>query len=204
MKIYLIRHGQTDWNIQGKIQGSHDIPLNAVGEEQARLVAHGMDCRPVKKIFSSTLKRAVETARKIGERQNVDIYLMPGLIEVEFGDWEGMTWAEIKEKYPAEYERWDLNPVDVAPPGGETQMEVLKRVAETMKTIMGMTDQHEDIAIVTHGATMAYIVSYLMQGHPDEAELIVNNASITTVNYSPLTEDYMMLEVNDTSHLGDA
>lgn len=203
MKIYLIRHGQTDWNIQGKIQGSHDIPLNETGERQAEQLSVGMDKRPVKKIFSSTLERAVGTARKIGERQNVDIYLMQGLIEVEFGDWEGMTWDEIKEKYPAEYERWELNPVDVAPPGGETQVDVLKRVAKTMNTIMDMTDKHEDIAIVTHGATMAYIVSYLMRNHPEESELIVKNASITTVNYSPLTDDYMMLEVNDISHLDE-
>ena len=76
MKLYLIRHGQTDWNIQGKIQGSHDIPLNDTGRAQAKLVAEGMDSRPVTKIFSSTLMRAVETARMIGDRQHVDIYLV--------------------------------------------------------------------------------------------------------------------------------
>ena len=100
MKLYLIRHGQTDWNIQGKIQGSHDIPLNDTGRAQAKLVAEGMDSRPVTKIFSSTLVRAVETARMIGDRQQVETYLVPGLIEVEFGKWEGMTWDEIKAKYP--------------------------------------------------------------------------------------------------------
>ncbi len=64
MKIYLIRHGQTDWNIQGKIQGSHDIPLNETGRRQAELLAKGMDSRPVLRIFSSTLTRAMETAEK--------------------------------------------------------------------------------------------------------------------------------------------
>ena len=204
MKIYLIRHGQTDWNIQGKIQGSHDIPLNETGREQARLLAIGMASRPVRKIFSSTLKRAVETARMIGESQSVDIYLAPGLMEVEFGKWEGMTWDEIKEQYPAEYERWNLNPVDVAPPGGETQADVLKRVASSIEAVMGMTDKREDIAIVTHGATMAYIVAYLMRNHPEESEIIVENASITTINYNPLTDDYMLLDANDTSHLKEA
>lgn len=201
MKLYLIRHGQTDWNIQGKIQGSHDIPLNETGRKQARMLAEGMDSRPVTKIFSSTLKRAVETAKMIGDRQKVDIYLVPGLIEVEFGQWEGMTWQEIQAQYPAEYERWSINPVDVAPPGGETQMEVMTRVAGAVETVMGMTDKREDIAVVSHGATMAYIVAYLMRNHPEESEIIVENASITTVNYNPLTQDYMLLEVNDTSHL---
>lgn len=200
MKLYLIRHGQTDWNIQGKIQGSHDIPLNDTGRAQARLVAEGMDHRPVTKIFSSTLMRAVETARTVGDRQNVDIYLVPGLIEVEFGRWEGMTWEEIKEKYPEEHERWFMNPVDVAPPGGETQTEVMERVAGAVETVMGMTNGREDIAVVSHGATIAYMISYLMRDHSEESEIIVDNASITTVNYNPITQDYMLLEVNDTSH----
>jgi probable phosphoglycerate mutase len=160
-----------------------------------------MDSRPVTKIFSSTLMRAVETARMIGDRQHVDIYLVPGLIEVEFGKWEGMTWAEIKEQYPNEYERWFINPVEVAPPGGETQMMVMERVAGAIETVMGMTNGREDIAVVSHGATMAYIVAYLMRNHPEESEIIVDNASITTVNYNPVTQDYMLLEVNDTAHL---
>ena len=201
MKLYLIRHGQTDWNIQGKIQGSHGIPLNDTGRAQAKLVAEGMDSRPVTKIFSSTLMRAVETARMIGDRQQVETYLVPGLIEVEFGKWEGMTWDEIKEQYPAEYERWSINPVDVAPPGGETQMEAMERVAGAIEAVMEMTNGREDIAVVSHGATMAYIVAYLMRNHPEEAEIIVDNASITTVNYNPITQDYMLLEVNDTAHL---
>ena len=176
MKLYLIRHGQTDWNIQGKIQGSHDIPLNDTGRAQAKLVAEGMDSRPVTKIFSSTLMRAVETARMIGDRQQVETYLVPGLIEVEFGKWEGMT-------------------------GGETQMEAMERVAGAIEAVMEMTNGREDIAVVSHGATMAYIVAYLMRNHPEEAEIIVDNASITTVNYNPITQDYMLLEVNDTAHL---
>lgn len=97
MKIYLIRHGQTDWNIQGRIQGSHDIPLNETGRRQAELLAKGMDSRPVSRIFSSTLTRAMETAERISSRQKVEICFMPQLIEVEFGKWEGMTWEEIME-----------------------------------------------------------------------------------------------------------
>jgi len=100
MKIYLIRHGQTDWNIQGRIQGSHDIPLNEAGQRQAEQVAKGMDSRRVSRVFSSTLTRAVETAEKIGSRQKAEICSMPQLIEVEFGKWEGMTWEEIMEAYP--------------------------------------------------------------------------------------------------------
>ena len=201
MKIYLIRQGQSDWNIQGRIQGSHDIPLNEAGRRQAEQLAKGMDSRLVTRIFSSTLARAMETAQRIGSRQKVEICPMPQLIEVEFGKWEGMTWEEIMEAYPNEYRMWALNPDEVAPPGGETQEQVIKRCAEALKEIIRITGGREDIAMVSHGATIAYLVSYMMHNDPEVESMIVENASITTVNYSPLTEDYMLLEMNDTSHM---
>ncbi|HCD45176.1 MAG TPA: histidine phosphatase family protein [Lachnoclostridium sp.] len=201
MKIYLIRHGQTDWNIQGRIQGSHDIPLNEMGRSQAELLAKGMDSRPVSRIFSSTLTRAMETAERISSRQKVEIYSMPQLIEVEFGKWEGMTWDEIMEAYPKEYKLWTLSPDEASPPGGETQDQVISRCVLAVGEILRITGGREDVAIVSHGATIAYIVSYMMRNHPEVESIIVENASITTVNYSPLTEDFMLFEMNDTSHM---
>lgn len=203
MKIYLIRHGQTDWNIQGRIQGSHDIPLNEAGQRQAEQVAKGMDSRRVSRIFSSTLTRAAETAEKIGSRQKAEICSMPQLIEVEFGKWEGMTWEEIMEAYPKEYRLWALNPDEVAPPGGETQDQVISRCAQAIKEILRITGGREDVAIVSHGATIAYLISYMMRNDPDIESIIVENASITTINYSPLTENFMLLEMNDTSHIAE-
>lgn len=203
MRIYLIRHGQTDWNIQGKIQGSHDIPLNEVGRRQAEQLAEGMDTRPVTRIFSSTLTRAMETAERISQRQKVEICPMPQLIEVEFGKWEGMTWDEIREAYPGEYERWYFNPAEFTPPGGETQDDVIKRCAWSLKEILKTTNGREDVAVVSHGATVAHLVSYMMQGSQEEESIIVENASITTFHYNPLTEDFMLLEINDTAHLTD-
>ena len=106
MKIYLIRHGQTDWNLAGRIQGSHDISLNETGKRQAEYLARGMKKRPVVQIFSSKKKRAMETANAIGASQGVKVIPLDGLEEVEFGLWEGMTWKEIQEKYPEEYKIW--------------------------------------------------------------------------------------------------
>ena len=100
MKLYLIRHGQTDWNVAGKIQGCHDIPLNATGKRQAEYLAEGMSRRPVTHIFSSPQKRALETAQAIAGRQGVGVTALSGLREVEFGGWEGLTWKEIEAKDP--------------------------------------------------------------------------------------------------------
>lgn len=199
MKLYLIRHGQTDWNVAGKIQGRQDIPLNKTGLEQAELLAEGMKRRPVSKIFSSTLERAVQTASAIGRQQNAEIYLIQELAEVDFGQWEGMTWNEIQRSYPKEYERWCRNPVEVAPPGGENQTDILKRCISAVKAILA--ESREDVAIVSHGATLAHIIAFLLRDNMEADEIIVENASITTINYSPLTQDFMLLEMDDTSHL---
>lgn len=199
MKIYLIRHGQTDWNIEGKIQGRQDISLNQTGRKQAEDLAAGMDTRPVTQIFSSIQKRARETALVLGQRQNVDVRIVSGLEEVDFGQWEGLTWSEIQTQYPREYERWSLNPVEAAPPGGESQLAVWKRCADAVKLIL--SEAEGDIAIVSHGATLAHLISYFLQGKSEDFEIIVENASITTMNYSLVTQDFMLLEVNDTRHL---
>jgi alpha-ribazole phosphatase/probable phosphoglycerate mutase len=200
MKIYLIRHGQTDWNIEGRIQGTLDIPLNETGRRQAELLAKGMDSRPVSRIFSSTLTRAMETAERISSRQEVEICPMTQLIEAEFGKWEGMTWDEIMETYPKEYRLWTLNPDEVSPPGGETQDQVISRCIWAVREILRITGGREDIAIVSHGCTIAYLISFMIRNHPETESIVIENASITTVNYNPLTEDFMLLEMNDTSH----
>lgn len=199
MNLYLIRHGQTDWNIEGKIQGSTDIPLNEAGICQANDLEQGMKNRPVVQIFSSTLKRAAETAAAIGRTQQVPVELMEGLEEVGFGKWEGLTWKEIQQEYPEEHKRWSLNPVAIAPPGGELQDHIRARCSNVIERIMKQAKG--DIAVVSHGATLAYIMEYLMRDHPLEEDIIVNNASITTIHYSLLTQDFSLLQMNDTSHL---
>ena len=201
MRIYLIRHGQTDWNIQEKIQGSHDIPLNETGLRQAKLLAAGMESRPVKKIFSSTLKRAMATAEALADKQEAEIIPMPRLMEVEFGVWEGLTWKEIEENYPSEYRHWVMDPSHAAPPGGESEKEIFRRCKTAIREIITQTGGREDIAVVSHGATLACLVSVMLGPDEEDESIIVENASITTVHYSPLTEIFTVLEKNDISHL---
>ena len=202
MKLYLIRHGQTEWNVEGKIQGRTDIPLNETGRLQAHFLAAGMSSRPVVRIFTSTLKRAVETAMAVGEDQNVAVELVKSLEEIGFGKWEGRTNVEIMADYPEEYRRWMLNPVEVSPPGGELKQEIRVRCKNVMDAILEETAGLKgDIAIVSHGATLAYIIEYLMKDHPLEGDIIVKNASITTIQYSPLTGDFVMLDLNNTEHI---
>lgn len=201
MNIYLIRHGQTDWNIKGKIQGSHDIPLNETGKRQAEQLAEAMDHYPVSRVFSSTLLRARETAEKIAIRQQVPVCPMEQLIEVEFGKWEGMTWEEIKQSYPKEYGLWSVDPALSSPPEGETYKEILRRCEWALKEILRVTKAEEDAAVVSHGATLAYLLSCMMYNNPQKDQVIVGNASITTVEYNSVTRSYKLTGSNDSSHL---
>ncbi len=200
MKLYLIRHGQTDWNVAGKIQGSTDIPLNDTGRRQAACLAKGMESRPVKKVFTSTLSRAYETGLAIGESQNVPVEKIEGLEEVGYGVWEGMTMDEIREKYPGELELLYNSPVDVAPPQGEKQSQVYERCGRALETILAQAGG--DAAVVSHGATVVFLLEYLLRDNPrDEEDIIVGNASISTIDYDPEKKRFTLTQMNDRTHL---
>ena len=200
MKIYLIRHGQTDWNLEGKIQGRYDVSLNETGSKQAELLAMGMDKRPVVQIFSSRQKRALETAQAVGRRQHVDVTVIDGLEEVEFGEWEGKTWDEISREYPEEFKVWCTEPAEIVPPGGESRPQIYRRIGNALKEILRRS--RGDIAIVSHGAALAYMVSIMLEKElGDHDEIIVKNASISTVEYDRETGKFHMAEANDVSHL---
>ena len=200
MKIYLIRHGQTDWNLEGKIQGRHDVSLNKTGLKQAELLAMGMDKRPVVQIFSSRQKRALETAQAVGRRQHVAVTVIDGLEEVEFGEWEGKTWDEISREYPEEFKVWCTEPAEIVPPGGESRPQIYRRIGNALKEILRRS--RGDIAIVSHGAALAYMVSLMLEKElGDHDEIIVKNASISTVEYDRETGKFHMAEANDVSHL---
>ncbi len=200
MKIYLIRHGQTDWNLEGKIQGRYDVSLNETGSKQAELLAMGMDKRPVVQIFSSRQKRALETAQAVGRRQHVAVTVIDGLEEVEFGEWEGKTWDEISREYPEEFKVWCTEPAEIVPPGGESRPQIYRRIGNALKEILRRS--RGDIAIVSHGAALAYMVSIMLEKElGDHDEIIVKNASISTVEYDRETGKFHMAEANDVSHL---
>ena len=106
MRFLFTRHGQTDWNLEGKLQGAQDISLNENGRKQAEILAeklHGSNTE-ICKIYTSMKKRAYETGCIIGEELNLFCEPIDGIEEMNFGDWEGFTWKEIEEKFPENYE----------------------------------------------------------------------------------------------------
>lgn len=199
MKLYLIRHGQTVWNVEGKVQGSTDIPLDETGIMQAGLVAIGLKPCQVKRIYCSRQKRAVQTAQIIGKGLAAEVIPTEGLHEVGFGLWEGLTWEAISETYPETYEKWKKNPSKTVPEGGESLASVFNRCSTAMDCIL--KHETEDAAIVAHGAILSHIITYLLKDCFPKEEIIVDNSSITTLEYNPEILSMAILELNSTKHL---
>lgn len=196
MKLYLIRHGQTDWNLAGRIQGRTDIPLNDTGKLQAKALVEAMESRPVARVFASPLKRAMQTAMAVSAAQKVPLIQVPEFQEVDFGLWEGLTWEQVRERYPREFDAWYREPVEHTPVGGETKSEAAARCRIGLKKLLACGD--EDAALVAHGAILAYICDALFENGEKPPELIVKNASITTVELDPVQKTARILESNIT------
>lgn len=201
MRFYLIRHGQTRWNEEGKIQGKTDIPLNETGLLQAECLADAMEHYPVTAIYCSVLERARQTAACVAERKQLAVRPMEQIREVDFGLWEGKTWKEIQETYPEDSVRWDRNPAQGTPTGGELRESCRQRVQQAVEQILA--EAGGDVAVVAHGGILVYVIDYLLRNQPDRQKIIVQNASISVVEYDRSSAVGRLLILNDTSHLSD-
>ena len=115
-RLVLVRHGETSWNSEGRFQGRADIPLSEVGQRQAVALAAALAREEMHAIYSSDLRRAWDTALAIAERHSVPVCREPGLREMDFGSWEGLTYDQIRGIWPNVLAAWQADPLRVAPP----------------------------------------------------------------------------------------
>ncbi|NLJ89133.1 MAG: histidine phosphatase family protein [Epulopiscium sp.] len=162
LKLYLVRHGETAWNIDNKYQGITDIPLNEIGIKQAQAIARRMKAFKIDKIYSSDLSRAYETGKLISREKNINIEKMPGLREISFGEWEGYTISELEELYGENYKRFFLEPHKYNFPGEGSMEAVQKRIR---KAIGEIEKKHPkgDIVIVSHGGVLKILIMTLLE-----------------------------------------
>lgn len=161
MKLYLVRHGETDWNLESKIQGQTDTSINDNGRKQAQELAERVieELGTIKRIYSSRQKRALETAQIIGRRLSVSPVVHQGLEEICLGEWEGYTWKQVKEIFSEEYQIWHQNRRYQVPPGGESYQQLLDRLLPALDGIM--KKERQDVLIVTHSAVIMTLMSYI-------------------------------------------
>jgi broad specificity phosphatase PhoE len=154
--LYVVRHGATDWNQSGRIQGHTDIPLNETGRAQARLASIRLAGVYATALYSSDLLRAYETAQIIGQATGLGVVQTPGLREINFGVWQGLSSLQIRERDPDVYAARRANPYDVAPAGAETWRRFYDRALQAVRDIL-MATTAQRVIVVTHSGVCTVI-----------------------------------------------
>ena len=195
MKIFTVRHGQTAWNLEGRMQGSMDIPLDGTGLGQAERLSERLSKEKIDIIYTSDLARAVKTAEVINSRHNAEIVPSAAIREINFGTFEGQLLSESG----AELDR--LLNLGQAAPGGEDVYALGKRVHNFLDKIL--SQNHENIVIVSHGVAIRAMIHYFLKLTLQESnKLRVGNTAIHCFERGPDGNFSMTIE-NCTAHLPD-
>ena len=161
-KIMLVRHGVTEWNTKGRVQGQSDTHLAPDGVHQARLLTAHFPFDIVDAIYSSDLHRAFTTAEVIASKFNLDIIPAPEFREVNFGEWEGKSFEELAQEDPTNFKKFFLQPDMLLLKGGETFAEVQNRAITALKKIVHEQGENKHIVIVTHGGIIRTIIASIL------------------------------------------
>jgi len=202
MRIILIRHGQTEWNLLKKYQGQIDIPLTDVGRGQAqRAGEYLVGNETIEALYCSDLSRTKETAEIVGRNIGLSPTCDPRLREIAFGAWEGLTFTQVYEKYPKEFDDWHNNTFKTKVPGGETFDQVINRAMEAIKEILA---KHKGtVAIVTHGGVIKAILSQ-SEAKNDLWKTSVEPGTITTLEFLEISgEKFMPVEIGFAPNIED-
>ena len=203
MQLYIVRHGQTEFNIgEPRFRGQYDIPLSEIGIQQAEAIAFALKSIPLDVIYYSRLSRAKITAKKIKQyHSNVQFIEEPNLITLNFGDWQGKFHKDIF-KTAEERKRWYTNPNTFIIPNGETFYDILSRVHRLLGHLRYQTDKNH-IALVTHRIVIIHILLYLLRLDPSHFwDFHVDTGSITQIEYNP-DKTFHLVKLNKTTHLGN-
>lgn len=159
-EIFLIRHGETDWNVEKRLQGHLDIDLNGEGERQAAALSRALQHERFDLIAASDLQRAIRTAHALAGPRGMTVQLETGLRERSYGAFEGLRYSDIEQRYPDAYAAWRAREVDVRYPPGQYSAETLREFSErAVGAVLAIAHKNHSrkIAIVTHGGVLECI-----------------------------------------------
>ena len=197
----LLRHGQTPMSVQKRYAGRSDVPLTDLGVQQAvaaakRLASAGLDV-----IVTSPLRRAVQTAEEVAAATGVPVVTEAGFRETDFGAWEGLTFSEVRERWPAELNRWLADPA-AAPPGGESLAEVSERVTAALHRVLSARER-QTVLIVSHVTPIKTLVAAALLAPPPALyRMHLDVAALSRIDWYA-DGPAVLRSFNDTSHLAD-
>ncbi len=198
-KIYLVRHGESEWNILNKIQGQNNTNLTDKGREQAQKIGHRLIEEKIDTIFSSDLNRALDTAKIIGQILGLKVKSFEELREKKFGVWEGLTKQEIIDKFNNEHIIWMTEPHKLNLPNAENIVDLQERLLNVVNILI-KDNENKNILIVSHGASIkALILGLLGIDISLYNKLTISNTSLSIIEYRDFSPVIRVL--NDTNHL---
>jgi len=198
-RIILARHGETQWNKEGRYQGQIDTDLSDKGYEQAKLLGEALKNVHIDHIYASPLKRAYETAYAVAKLKSMEVQQIEGITEINHGKWEGMLAKEIAEEYGELVNQWHTNPRDVQMPDGENLYDVQSRAMETLKEIVA-NHHGETVLIVSHDATLKAIICGVLE--IDLKNFWQIKQDNTCINVLEFVNDTCRIQLlNDTCHM---
>jgi len=198
--FYFLRHGETEWNAEGRVCGRTDVPLSGVGRRQARLLALRLQSMRVDALYSSPLSRALESARIIGDALGREPIVDRRLAELNYGVWEGSTFEEIERTTPDIYRAWVADPAAEAPPEGESGVQLVERVTPFLADV---AQRHpRGIVVVVCHKTVCRLLACHILGVPlseYRRRLVMDNAALNI--FETVAGKWYVVTLNDFSHL---
>lgn len=199
MRIYITRHGTTEWNLQRRLQGWQDSALTREGIHRAIKLGDRLGNINFDIIYTSPQNRALETAKLIKGNKKTPIVTHDGLKELGFGVWESMELSDIEKQYPKEYFTYRNNPIDYIPIGGETYADLFKRVNDFLEEIKKL--DAENVLVVSHGVTIKALIKIIKNLNLDEFSKlpVYTGTALNIVEINDGKIEFIMED--DTSHI---
>jgi broad specificity phosphatase PhoE len=198
-KVYLVRHGQTAWNLEEVFRGRADIPLDETGRNEVHLAGEALKDETLHAIYSSPLSRSMETAENIAKFQNITVTPFDSIIDISYGEWEGKSLKEVQEKFPDLFALWLEEPHKVGFPAGESLDEVRSRAMEAVENLVAK-HKNENIALVAHRVPNKVICCALL-GIDNSNFWRIQQDTASTNLFTHKDGQWIVSFLNDTSYL---
>ena len=197
-QIILVRHGETEWNVKEVFRGRIDVGLNETGVKQAKLLARHLSNIKIDAIYSSALKRALTTAEKIASYHKLDVVITPGLMDLDFGEWQGLPRQEVKDRYKELYAQWLNHPEQVRMPAGESLDDVRGRVMSVVDRVIAKYEG--SVVIASHRVVNKVLICALLGLDNSHFWNIEQDTCGMTI-FAYENERFILTRHNDTSYL---
>jgi broad specificity phosphatase PhoE len=196
MLIYIIRHGESLFNRENRIQGQTDVALSPFGEQQAAAIAEAFQPGDLDAIFCSPLKRAYHTALPLAERLSLELQPMEDLKEIHAGIFSGLLWSETESQFPQYTAAWNNMEYDFVIPEGESRRQLQERGVRALEHITSLA--YEKVAVVAHGGVLCAALKGILQVPPSTNPFSLFNASISRLAWDGR---WSLITLNQMEHL---